>query len=138
MTSIDCNEQERVNASFTWTLEEFKEAYRDYSAARTRIVSRKIIWILLVIASTLYTLLVCLEKGFSVETGGYGISLLVIGGIIIGVSILCSPWYQARQFIRYRAALCGKTVKWEITSIELVNSLSDGTGSNRMLKNSPL
>jgi len=129
MTSIDCDEQERVNAAFTWTVEEFKAAHKDYSAARTRIISGKVFWILFFIASTLYALLVYLEKGFSIETGGYGISLLVLGGILIGVSILCSPWYQARQFIRYRAALCGKTVKWEITPTELVNSLSDGTGA---------
>jgi len=124
MTSIDCNESERVNLAFTWTPEEFKSAYKDYSAIGTRIAFRKIFWLLLLIASMLYTFLVSLQKGISVDTGVYGICLLLIGG----VSILYSPWYQTRQFIRYRAALCGKTVQWEITSTKLTNSLSDGTG----------
>lgn len=124
MTSIDCNELDQIKLAFTWSPEEFKSAYKDHSAGGTRLVFRKIFWVLLVIASLLYVFLVSLQKGFSVEAGVFGICLLLIGG----VSILYSPWYQTRQFIRYRAALCGKTMQWEITPIELVNSLSDGTG----------
>ncbi len=124
MTSNDNNELEQITASFSWTPEEFKAAYKDYSAVGTRIVFRNIFRVLLLIASLLIAVLVSLQKGFSVDTGVYGICLLLIGG----VSILYSPWYQTRQFIRYRAALCDKTVKWEITSTELVYSLSDGTG----------
>lgn len=125
MTYNDSNELERVNLAFNWTPEEFNAAYKEHTVRGARLVSPKIRWILLVIASLLYLILVGLRKGFSFDTSVYGICLLLVGSIFF----LSSPWYQTRQFKRYRAALCGKSMQWDITPTELVNSLSDGTGA---------
>lgn len=124
MTTIDSNDQERIKLAFTWTSAEFKSAYKDYSAGVTRLVPQKYYFVLILIASLLYVLLVGLQKSFSIETGLLGACLLIVSSVLV----VNSSWYQTRQFIRYRAALCDKTTQWEITQNELVNSLSDGTG----------